>query len=58
MILPGDWNLRQWHDWLLEEFGLKIGQDYQWAWHQNHWAIEFRDDRQEILVQLKYNNHK
>lgn len=47
------WNLREWHDWLREEMGLVIGQDYRWAWHNNRWAIEFVDSRQETVVRLR-----
>lgn len=53
IILRNDWNLRQWHDWLEEEMDLHVGQDYRWAWQDNHWAIEFLDDRTETAVRLK-----
>jgi hypothetical protein len=53
LILQHDWNLRQWHDWLLAEMDLEIGRDYRWAWYNNHWAIEFIEPRTETAVRLK-----
>ena len=50
--LNGDWNIREWYDWL-ESQGLQIGKDFRWAWQDNNWAIEFMDDRQEIMFLLK-----
>lgn len=50
--LRGDWNIREWYDWL-ESQGLEIGRDFRWAWRNDNWAIEFQDDRQEIIFLLK-----
>ena len=50
--LRGDWNIREWYDWL-ESQGLEIGRDFRWAWRNDNWAIEFLDDRQEIMILLK-----
>ena len=50
--LRGDWNIREWYDWLGSQ-GLEIGKDFQWAWRNDNWAIEFLDDKQEIMVLLK-----
>ncbi len=50
--LRGDWNIREWYDWL-ESQGLVIGRDVRWAWKNDNWAIEFLDDRQEIIFLLK-----
>ena len=50
--LRGDWNIREWYDWLARQ-GLEIGRDFRWAWRNDNWAIEFLDDRQEILILLK-----
>jgi len=50
--LHGDWNIKQWYDWL-ERQGLEIGRDFRWAWSNNNWAVEFSDDRQEIMILLK-----
>ena len=54
-MLPLDeiWNLREWHDWLLQECGMAVGRDYRWAWANNRWAIEFTEPRDETLVRLK-----
>lgn len=53
ILMREDWNLRQWHDWLVEEMDLHIGQDWHWAWHDDRWAIEFVDPRMETAVRLK-----
>jgi hypothetical protein len=50
--LRGDWNISEWYDWL-ESQGLQIGRDFRWAWRNDNWAIEFLDDRQEIIFLLK-----
>ena len=55
ILMRDDWNLRQWHDWLLQEMDLYIGRDWQWAWQNDRWAIEFRDPRNETAVRLKAN---
>lgn len=53
LMLPHQWNLRQWHDWLLAEMDLRVGQDYRWAWRDNQWAIEFFEAKTETAVRLK-----
>jgi hypothetical protein len=49
-------SIRAWYDFLTEECGLKIGQDWKWAWRNNRWHVEFMDDRIESLVRLKAQN--
>ena len=55
IVMRDDWNLRQWHDFLLHHMDLRIGKDYNWAWDsdRNRWAIEFFDEQVETLVRLK-----
>lgn len=55
ILMREDWNLRHWHDWLVEEMHLHIGRDWQWAWHNDRWGIEFFDPRNETAVRLKAN---
>ena len=53
MDLGENGSIRAWHDFLVEECGLKIGQDWKWAWGNNRWHVEFMDERNEALVRLK-----
>jgi len=50
--LRGDWNISEWYRWL-EFQGLVIGEDFYWCWHNQNWAIEFRDPRMETMIRLK-----
>jgi len=50
--LSGDWNIREWYEWLESE-GLEIGRDWRWAWCNQNWAIEFKDPRIETMITLK-----
>ena len=53
--LRGDWNIREWYEWLESE-GLEIGRDFCWAWTDHNWAIEFMDPRMETMIRLKSRN--
>jgi len=53
MDLGENGNIRQWYDFLVEECGLKIGQDWKWAWRNDRCHVEFMDPRNETAVRLK-----
>ena len=36
------WKLLEISNWL-SSIGFETGQDYFWAWHNDSWAIEFKD---------------
>lgn len=55
ILMREDWNLRQWHDFLLEEMDLQIGRDWHWTWEDNNWGIEFVNPVVETAVRLKAN---
>lgn len=46
-------DIRWWHEFLVEECQLRLGDDWVWAWHENAWAVEFRDPRSETYVHLR-----
>ena len=46
-------DIKLWHLFLTEECGLALGQDWQWGWKDNAWAVEFNDPRMEVHVHLK-----
>jgi hypothetical protein len=46
-------DIRWWYEFLTEECGLTIGQDWCWGWKDDAWAIEFTDAKQETRVRLK-----
>ena len=58
LLLRRDWNLRRWFDFLTDECGLQINQDFRWGWQDGNWAIEFTDPKTEMMVRLKadYND--
>lgn len=53
LSLPENASIKLWYDFLVEECGLDIGRDWHWAWHDNRWAVEFSDLRNETAVRLK-----
>lgn len=55
ILLINDWNLLDWVEWLEQELGLLIGQDYKWSWHNGCWAIELERPENELMIVLKSN---
>lgn len=54
MLSLSNQGLLYWCHWF-DQQGLTLGTDYHWAWDadQDCWAVEFRDPRTELIVQLK-----
>lgn len=42
----------------LVALGFHVGKHYSWAWHNNAWAIDFKDDRLAFYVLLRYNYYE
>lgn len=57
MDLGNTWNLQQWYDFLADECGLVIGQDFRWSWQNNKMGIYFMDPKVELMVRLKASEH-
>lgn len=48
-----EWSLLEWYNFLNQDLGLEIGQDFCWAWQNDYMAIEFFDNKTATLVRLK-----
>lgn len=46
-------DIKWWYHFLADECGLRLGQDWSWAWHDDAWAVEFADSKSEVVVLLK-----
>lgn len=53
MMVFNAWRLLEISNWL-SDIGFEPGRDYCWAWHNNSWAIEFKDTKQELVAMLKW----